>query len=217
MSIFKSERELLSHMVGYLRDEQFTVYQEVSKVDIVATRGALLWAIEGKLTCNWRLVAQAKRNRAFAHQSFICVPWSRNYEDALHALKALGIGMFVIRWSSPRVQLQLRADFNRRIAPRLQEALRPEQQDYIAAGSPGGGGYTPWKSTCLQVASYVERHSGCSLKDVMSAIKHHYTTDQAASRSMAYWIKHGRVPGVRCEKIGNKLLLFAATYVPAAG
>lgn len=44
----KSECELAAAVISWLKEKNYTVYEEVKDIDIVAVKGDILWAIEVK-------------------------------------------------------------------------------------------------------------------------------------------------------------------------
>jgi hypothetical protein len=112
-------------------------------------------------------------------------------------------------------------------ADALRRWLCEEQKTYLAAGSPCGGGWTPFKDTCRNLLDFVRAHPGCTIKEAIGGrpavlvegdivhcnpaapgIRHHYRTEATAISSLRTWIREGKVPGMRLEQDGRALRLY---------
>ncbi len=57
----------------------------------------------------------------------------------------------------------------------------PERlKTHCAPGSPAGGVLTPFKVTCEQIHDYVRKHRGCTIRELVEGITHHYSSDKSA-------------------------------------
>jgi hypothetical protein len=50
-------------------------------------------------------------------------------------------------------------------------------------------------------------HPGCSMKEALDNIETHYASKASARSSMVVWIERGKVPSVRLERDGRRLIL----------
>jgi hypothetical protein len=110
---------------------------------------------------------------------------------------------------------------------RLRASLCEEHKSYLAAGSACGGGWSPYKATCVALAALVAQHPGVTLSvaikgkppsvdlhngivsdGCIAGIKHHYRTDATAIASLRMWIAEGKVPGVRADRDGKVIRLY---------
>lgn len=94
----------------------------------------------------------------------------------------------------PRETMQ--APFNRRIVEGLRAALRPEQRKFARAGNAEGRRWTKFRETATRLRRYVEAHQGCTLKQAITDITHHYTTDASARGALVDLLRKGVVDGV---------------------
>lgn len=235
-----AEVDVAAPVVAWLRAGGWDVYQEVRNgkggersCDIVATRGPLVWVVEAKVRLNVEVLEQAQWWRQYAHYASVAVPHAYLMpmgQAYIHLVRAWGLGVFGVRpkealYGVPMVDklvdhLQFSPALNRKaMAPRLRGWLCEEQKTYLAAGSPCGGGWTPFKDTCRALAQVVRAHPGCTLKEAIggrattlldagfAGIKHHYRTEATAVSSLRTWIQEGKVPGVRLEQEGRALRL----------
>lgn len=207
MVLFRSEVELAKPVVAWLENLKWDVYQEVNGIDIVAVQGPIVWVIECKrgntLALLDQLFARIRFGR-WGHFTSCATPLypSRAFEAAL---KSWGIGHLCVgEQGGPRVSEDLAPQLYRTAghAGKLRAGLRPEHKTHLPAGSPTGGGWSPFKETCENLRRYVGAHPGVPLKDLIATVKTHYRTPASARASLAKWIKAGQVPGLRLDQ-GN--------------
>lgn len=208
----RSEVDLARPVVAWLRAQGWRVYQEVQHcgavADIVATRGRLLWAIEVKATLGLAVVGQAMGWRPYANLVSVAGPArpqraARLAFDAL--LRASAIGCLIVRdpgypgheW----VTVAADPDLARRTVPSLRAALRPEHETWAEAGAATSTGarWTPWKATVQEVTRYVAEHPGATLREVMEAVPHHYSSRSVARATISHQIRSGLLAGLRIE------------------
>jgi hypothetical protein len=235
------ETEVAEPVVAWLQAAGWDVYQEVKagdgrSCDIVATRGPLLWVVEAKVRLNAEVVEQARWWRQYAHYASVAVPyrsWPGNAVINL-AVGTWGIGVFGVHnptvlyrpaaTDEDRAKLVtncVKPSLNRQgLAKFLRLALCEEQRTYLAAGSPCGGGWSPYKATCRALERVVIDHPGCTLREAIVGAKgpdgaqlwpgitHHYSTDSTANSSLKHWLEAGKVPGVRLARDGQSLRLY---------
>lgn len=230
-----SEQELARHVVAWLLDYGWEVYQEVQPswggpiADIVAVQGPLLWVVECKTSFGLAVLEQADHWEHFANMTSVATPparsnrrWAtRNFRERV-LFGATGIGHLVVnhheylRAGESAVSEAFKARLRRRISKQLRESLVPEQKTEVAAGSANGGHWTPFRQTCKHLRDFVARNPGCSIKDAVAAIDHHYNTPSSARSSLRIWIEKGKVAGVRAEFEGRRIKLVPDTAVKGA-
>jgi hypothetical protein len=185
-----SEKELAKRVINWLQDQHWEVYQEVQFsrssgiADIVAVRAGLLWVIECKTSLTFTVLDQAWRWSA--HLRSIAVPaqardsGSRSMAYRI-AEKYLRIGIIEVgdrtnEICSPPIMRE-----HHRYAKRMIGELCEEHKTRLAAGSNGGGYYTPYRRTMDSVMRIIGRNPGCTLKQIMADLKaHHYASDAVA-------------------------------------
>lgn len=206
-----TEQSVAAVVVAYLEAMGADVYQEVEVpggvADIVARVRAELWIVEVKTSLSLALLFQAMERRRLAHRVFIAAPYSRNFRDVGVVCEALGIGLFEVKvpsdyetWRTPEVieRVESRRWNTRPVA--LAADLEPGHKTHAKAGAIGAGGrWTPFRSTCEELARVVAAEPGIALKQAIEKIKHHYRTPASARSSIAHWLERGKVPGVRLE------------------
>lgn len=225
MGYFDKEEDLAAEVVADLEAQGWTVYQEVqcgTRADIVATRGPLLWVIECKLSISLELLAQAHDWRGWAHFISIAVEapkrrgrrrrGSRTAKFVRDTLKAAGIGY--LRVGENGVEEFLAPRLNRTISSQLRDRLSEEQRTFAKAGNGRNEFWSPYKQTCRRLAIHVRENAGCSLKEAIDSIQHHYASNSSAISSLRHWLAHGKVAGVRLQYKGRKIQLYPQTETP---
>lgn len=195
-----TEIDLAKKFIEYLScyDLYFEVGTVSGCVDIVAKNGPILIAYEVKTSLNFQVLEQAKRNRHNFHYSYICVPYPKggiNFQREL--CQMLGIGILtwrqwdgVIEWLAP--------EFNRKAWAK--HVRLHEYQKNSIAGSSSGGRATPFSITVDNMVKFVKRHPGCSIKEMISGISHHYHSDSGAISSTYQWLRRGVIDQIILEK-----------------
>ena len=188
------ETELAQHFVKYL--SCYDLYFEVNGVDIVARNPPLLIAYEVKITFNFRVIEQALHNKPYFHYSYICVPVIRGYNNVQKRIcEEFGLGLLQY---SPVMGVQ------ESIAPKLNRKalthrifLHKYQKEAIP-GAPTGEAnvMTPFKFTVKELTKYVSHNPGCSVKQAINGIKHHYRKDTVAINCVYQYLKSGVIDSV---------------------
>lgn len=221
------EERLAGGLVAWLREQRWEVYQEVQvstggpRADVVATQGPVLWAIEVKASLGLAVLEQAEGWIGHANYVSVATPTTRRRSFIGRIASDLGIGILSIGdingdgrdW---RVSECERPRLCRRTTGRLRGALREEHKTFAPAGNATSSYWSPWKATCREVASFTRAHSGCTLKELVTGIRHHYSSTATARSSLAKWIEGGHVEGVRLERDGRLLRVFPTAEGPAA-
>lgn len=191
---------MATRVVAWLREQQWDVFQEVQTpsgaADIVAVQHKRVWVIEAKMRLSFEVLVQAERHIGHAHWVSVAVPTAHT-ALAARFCRLLRVGL--IQVSGCGVFEKEDAPLHRGRVDKLLAKIEPEHRDHCAAGTPGGGGWSPFKRTCRDVLAYVREHPGCTLKEMVAGIKHHYATPSRARASLHAWIASRVVPGVCFE------------------
>lgn len=211
----ESEVEIAKRVIQFFEERDWDVYQEVkfrgSTADIVVTNGLVVGVIEVKKTLSLHLLGQARHWRPYAHLVWVAVPTPRSrsaqsLDGGSWVCEALGLGLIGVNKSNAVEKVQ--PTFQRKVKVKaLREALRPEHKTFAKAGSRQGA-WTPYKSTCFELAQYVHANPGVILKDALKAIKHHYKKDSTARVCMAKNLERGIVPGLTIRREDGALRIF---------
>lgn len=222
-----TEQQVAEVVVAYLEAMGADVYQEVTiaggVADIVAKVRAEVWIVEVKTSLSLALLTQAMERRRLAHRVYIAAPYTRHVREVAEMCSELGIGLLEVRtgdfgghweYEQPRVTERVEGRRWNSRPLKLSARLDPEHKTHAKAGAPGAAGrWTPFRRTCERLAGIVHMNAGCTLKEAIDKLEHHYSSDRGARTSLAHWIASGKVPGVRIER-GDALRLFPVERPP---
>jgi len=210
---YSNEVELGEQVVAYLEERQWTVYQEVSALgrtaDIVAVMDGRVWTIECKLSFSLRVLEQAVGWRRYSHWVSVAVPTpsaARAFNRRVAAMFGCGVLGCSLRHEVVCREYVpahlLRKAYVEPITKHLDEKMRT----FAKAGNASGKRWTPFMRTCSNITEYVRRNPGCTLKQLLDNIPHHYASRSSARSSLSYWLRMGKVPGVVCSTDGHLTL-----------
>lgn len=204
-----SEVDLASKVITWLEKDGWDVYQEVDDIDIVALRSPVSWAIECKLSMGFSVLEQAVRRTGRAHCIWVATPYRKsNYKIARLCCEKLGIGWITVAKNTDYIQIQCYPNFQRRLVRPIKKYVRPEHKTYAKAGSPSNRSWTPFKATCRELKNLVILKPGITLKEAITNISHHYSSNTSARSSLTNHLLRGIIDGVRFERNGKKILLY---------
>lgn len=228
--LFEKETDLAPVAEAFFREAGFDVYREVvlragNRADLVGVAGPVLCVVELKLRLGLDVLAQARRHVPYAHQVWVAapidVPKDRETRRLLiEVADWKGIGVLTCSpdqgpyWPAQQ-RVEIDPAFNRTAqVSRVRELLREEQKTVGIAGSASGGHYTSFRGTCGRLAKFVAENPGCSFRDAIGAIDHHYATASSARSTLARLIKSGVVNGVRIEQDGRQIRCYPTEAKP---
>ena len=210
-----SEQDLASQVVRYLRQRDWTVYQEIAGIDMVAVKDDRRWAIECKRHWNLTIMAQTWEARKHAHGCSMAVPAvfaGRDHRFCLATARALGFGILQVG----RPDASRRSHIKETVPPSWQTScddsldawLNPLAQDHAVAGSPAAAAWTPFKNTIDQLIELVQQQPGVRLSDALSLIDHHYATAQSARQQIKKLIEQGVIKELTLSGTGRQLMVY---------
>ena len=210
-----SERAIAQSVIAWLQVQHWEIYPEVQpgagspRADIVAKQGGRIWVVEVKTSLSLAVIAQAWWWLPYAHWVSVATRSARHGKGrsmAMHVLEWKGIGL--IEASDGIVHQDLSPALHRRIDTRyLGECVGPGHQEMGVAGSQHSY-WTPYKATCQRVLAYVQKNPGCTMRELVDSIRHHYSSDTTARSCLLGWISVHKVPGVRAERDGRRMRLW---------
>lgn len=200
----RRETDIAKPALELLREMGFDLYQEVpygGRADIVGVlAGRTVCVCEVKAALTFDVIAQAKRWHRHAHWVFVAVPglMNRGPSDgrrlAYDLCESLGIGVIEIeiRDGYGMVSIRNYPRLNRSAEPKkLLAELRPEHKEYAAAGSCNGRYWSRWKDSVRHLVEHVRQHPGIVLKDLLTVVPHHWSTNASAKGCVARQIQSG--------------------------
>lgn len=208
-----SEKELAKAVVDDLRDGGWTVYPELGDIDIIATKadpdspkGLKVIGVECKKAFNLTVLSQAFNRRSNVDEMWIAVGHGNHEHQYFGGICAekFGIGVyFVTKWDNWRTGgFDYKVDAHKQplVRPRkhdfIDRMLAPEAETFAEAGQAGGKHWTLFKKTSVALRKTVEEHPGCSVKDAVAAIEHHYSSPAVARSQLKKLIQQGVIEGV---------------------
>lgn len=214
-----SETDIARAAVAELQVHGYETHEEVSdgkRADIVGLRGALVVIVECKVSMSLALLAQCLDWRGRAHMVIAACGFSRPNEAVDCLVRHEGLGHWeVIRDYNEVYGVRERhaPRFLRRIGEGRSIRRRCSNEtrtggEYAAAGSQGGGYYSPFRATCKSLRRVVEQTPGIALKDALHSMSTHYASRSSALSSLPGLIRRGVVDGVRCTVEDRRLLLY---------
>ena len=199
------ETDLAKYFVEYLScyDLYFEVGALSGCVDIVALNGNIMMAYEVKTSLNFKVIEQAYGNKEAFHYSYICVPNARDNHFQLQICRDYGIGVLVFNKYG-------RYDYHWEILERVKPQLNRKAitkynrlHEYMKGSVPGcassGDRVTPFKITVENMERFVRLHPGCSLKEMITGISHHYSSDRTGISSSYQWLRRGVIKTVELK------------------
>lgn len=210
------EVDLARKVIEWLIDQKWDVYQEVQPfaygpiADIVAKQGKLIWVIESKVTLSLQVIGQAFHWTSFANYVSVAVPSSRRGAPGFtqHVLNIFGIGMLKISEQyferEQYVREVVHPKLHRAIGNYLLDSLNDGHKIYAEAGNNEGKRWSPFKETCLQIYRYVRVNEGCTLKDVLNSVNHHYASTATARSCIPKWAEAGKIDRIKIVKEDGK-------------
>lgn len=212
------ETELGPPVIDWLTERGWDVYQEVTgpsgRADIVATCGRLVCVVELKKSLGLDVLEQGSRWTRYAHLVWVGIPYPRRSDAHGFACKvAEWRGFGVLHIGTDSVKEAKSAPLNRRPLDGLRGNLNPAQKTMAPAGTSRGGYWTPFKGTCQRLADYVGDNPGCSIRDAVEHIEHHYSSGSGARAHLTSLIEKGAVPGVVLRRDGKTALIWPSETI----
>ena len=211
----QTEADLAARVTAWLQEQHWKVYPEVRpqlggpRADIVATQAGRIWIIECKMSYSLPVIAQACNWAGSAHWISVATPkkWQQRMAEAR-------LKREIMQWKGIG-HIEVSGDVRNQVAPRLNRSARTESialclhDATIAMGVSGSQNsyYTPYRATCRQLLEYVLDNPGCTMKDAIGHVKHHYNCDTTAISCLNKWIRLGKVPGVCQKRDGRRITL----------
>lgn len=209
-----SEKDLAAKVVEYLEENGWDVYQEVptygGNADILAVKNGLLWAIECKTSLTFKVIEQAIERHS--HYCSVAVPSRKGSYDrvglATDVLHHYGVGLIEVDnyFVREKISAKLHRE-NNRFAKQSMKKIRPEHKTWAKAGSQSGDVFTPYKRTMREAQNYVWLNPGCTAKEIVDSIDHHYAPT-SAKNSLAKALLNFETDWCRAERVDGKLRFY---------
>jgi len=201
-----TESELAEMVTKFLIRNGWDCYFEVQlkrkgpRADIVAMRSGVCLVCEVKKAANMRLFNQAINWTGKANFIYVAHP-ERSFEREgirkrfnraeQHLLKYFGIGRLLISPSSNGTSKVTETDapaYHRIHSKVLVEVLTEEMKKY-KPGLANTGYFTPWRRTMDAAVKFIDDNPGCTMRDIIENIEHHYKFYNTARSCVHRWIQ----------------------------
>lgn len=201
------ETELAQIFVDYLSD--YDLYFEVDfyrSVDIVALKNNISAAFEVKTSFNFKVLEQAIANREHFNYSYIAVPEFGDSYFKIQMCKDYGLGLLVYRdkydyGSRGKVAEYVKPKLNRISNESLRSRLSKSNKLSLPGSKSGDGTkITAFGVTVESLTKYVARNNGCTMKDAIQNISHHYSSCTVAVSCLARYIQKGVIKNIELNK-----------------
>jgi hypothetical protein len=195
-----SEIELAKQVIQWLVDQHWEVYQEVQfrcgggVADIVAVRNNITWIIETKTTLSLTVLEQASRWNSIFRSAAVPAAFKKDNRSLAYRIAHdyLQIGIIEVPVNStydvvtevicPPIQRQNYRFSKNYYLPELLE----EHKTYALAGNNSGSRFTPYRRTIDSVRRFIEKHPGCSIKEIMTNIGETHYSSAATAKSCIF-------------------------------
>lgn len=208
------ETEVGKIVIDYLKDQKETVYCEVDsgcgRIDIVSVSDSgVITAIELKNQCSFDVLGQAVDRLGFAHRSIAAFPFPKERRHKVTVVdrvaRSTGIGVWIV--THGHIEEKYRPVLYRTaLTHHITNYLREEQKNQEAGVNHGY--WSPFKSTKQSLVNFVAKNEGCTLKEALKHVKHHYASHSSAYGSLGQWIRSGVIDEIERRDDG---LLYLAT------
>lgn len=203
---------------------------DMTSCDVMTMRGPAVHAIQCKLSMSLSLLDQALEWLRYANYVSVAVPAgsAHRYGNAVRdLLHRHGIGVFSVHYLTESEQKEGYREVEIETQPKLHRfgplvekhgdwmdyiakmraMLKAIPQDYGVAGAKHTSRYSPFRATCDAVIDFVTKHPGCTFKEMMTDLDHHYSSDATAKCCIRKWAGSPSLP-VRFERDGRMLRMY---------
>lgn len=210
-----NECELATAVSSWLRGDGWRTWHEVQvasgRIDILAVRAGLVWAVETKMHGGVEVIAQALDRRGYGcHGALIAVPATKSH--AAHTIcRHLGLGLITVKTgeyaSKYAVNLELWPDFQRHArTKKLLAGLNPEQETQAPGRS--AAYWTPFKTLVKDFTAALKNAKRLPLDDAieLACVKVYRGDKQTAAQLRRYVsdsLERKLFPDVRVEGAGR--------------
>lgn len=196
-----TEAELALKFIEHFTNAGQEIYKEVEhgrgRIDFVSVLAPVRTAVEVKLGANLAVLDQAITNQLYCHYSYVAIPWVRGVYAGSIFMKIctkFGIGVMVYEGRHDEVAEYVAPVMHRKVLPLK---LADFQKESIAGSN--GGYMTAYKMTMRKITEYARSRPGCTLKEAMCAVPHHYSTAACGAASIRKGIERGWIKDFKLD------------------
>jgi len=231
VGVKRSEAEVAQVVMNWMTGQLWDCYPEVElpggRADIVGVRPfpfmphrQCVHIVECKTSWTLTLLEQAQQRLRYAHFVSIAAPTRMS---SFYKQLALDMGLGVIKFYG-RADLTIdeygiehgrmcRHVFNRnrrftgeyRSGPEYLLTLLDEDMKNYAPGTSSGYS-SPWRRTMDRCVKFVQANPGCTVKDIIESIDHHYASKSGAKQGVLLWLQ--KREEISVSKKGNAICFY---------
>jgi len=194
------------------------LYPELQKTDLVGVRDIddMVVAFELKLKLNTKVICQAESHITRANGVAVIINQCNTGEQ--HWLRQIcrehGVGVYMVERSYENPDGS-RIAFDGPVAYELREYEAPVMREantqwyrkhmsvraetHTTPGHKGPTSVTPFRATAYRLIDYVVAHPGCTVKEAVAAIPHHYASPYTATYRLKAITLSGGIPGLSVD------------------
>jgi len=195
-----SEKEIGAKVLEQFVRDGWDCYPECmmcgARADLVAIRNGLIAIVECKTSLSVSLFDQIIEWRPFANFLYAATPSRKKRRFSItekHLFQYFGIGHVSIGYIV-RVDEARYLRIPKKNAKKVLDHLHPDMKNYVPGSQATDGFSSPWKRTMRTAIEYVRTHPGCTIKDLVAGIEHHYASTASARASLFKWLeKNSRI------------------------
>jgi len=187
------ETELAQKFIDFF-DDKYEIFKEVPAegiIDFVAKFNNITIAVEVKLSLNFDVIEQAKKNKFYCTYSYIAVPEPKHKHFGYEICEMLGIGVLVYKSGNfNEIKEYIKPNVNRHLYNKF---YRLNLEPYMKLSKAGAATdrITPYKITIDRMVNYIRRHPNCKLKDCLNNIDFHWSNITSAKGCIYAWLNKG--------------------------
>jgi len=220
------ETELATAVMEWLEEQWWDCYPEAQfrsyggRADIAAVRDGRLWIVECKCSLSMALLNQAHDWTGAAHYVSVAAPSKKRrgqYGGVVDFfLREKGMGHIKITegWDGTLAPYEILPPRLHRYAhhraKELIGLLHPDMKRY-KPGNANSDFSSPFNRTMRAVVDYIKWHPGCTQKDIVDNVPHHYGCSATARSCIPKWLAwEPDKYRVRTEQEGRMLRFYPA-------
>jgi len=191
------------------------LYPELQGTDLVGVRDIddMVIAFELKLKMNTKVICQAERHKRYANGVAVIINQCNTPEQywLRNICKEHGVGVYVVErsYTNPDGTPQT---FDGPVSYQITECEAPvmhhaktdwytkhmsaRAETHTTPGHKGPTSVTPFRATAYRLIDYVVAHPGCTVKEAVAAIPHHYASPYTAQYRLKAITLSGGIPGL---------------------
>ena len=207
------ETELAIKVITYMENMGWETYKEVGGpggcADIVGVKGNKTWIVECKIHPSLKVIEQVHNWIGYTNYLSAATVNKGNTYALSIILKLLRCGYLYSNKHTANIYeffppKELEVTSKKPII----KYIKDFHKEAIAGSSGGSNQWTPFKQTVKNAEIYIKAHPGCSIKELVNNIDHHYASAISAMSSIPVRINEGIIKNIYIKHHHGKIGLF---------